>query len=157
MADRPFCRLIVDADVLAAVIEQARSEAPLECCGLLAGRVASAAGVVEVRYPLVNEAASPVEFVSAARGMFDAVRDIDQRGLTVLAVYHSHPASPPVPSKTDLERNYSPDVVNIIISLQTEPPEVKGWWLRDAEFEPALLEVRETRLGGVPTALGGHA
>ena len=109
-----------------------------------------------MRYPLVNEAASSVEFVSDARSMFDATRDIDRRGLTVLAVYHSHPASPPVPSKTDLERNYSPDVVNIIVSLQTEPPDVKAWWLRDAEFVPALLEVRETKSGGMPTALGGH-
>jgi proteasome lid subunit RPN8/RPN11 len=157
VADRPFSRLIVDARLVVAMVEQARAEAPLECCGLLAGRVVGDAGRVEMRYPLVNEAASPVEFVSDARSMFDAMRDIDRRGLTVLAVYHSHPTSPAVPSKTDLERNYSPDVVNIIASLRAEPPDVKAWWLWDAEFVPALLEVRETNLGGMPTALDGHA
>jgi proteasome lid subunit RPN8/RPN11 len=142
MADRPFSRLIVDGRIIVAMVEQARAEAPLECCGLLAGRVVDDAGRVEMRYPLVNEAASPVEFVSNARSMFDATRDIDRRALKVLAVYHSHPGSQAVPSKTDLERNYSPDVVNIIVSLQVEPPDVKAWWLREKEYSPADLELR---------------
>jgi len=127
--EHPFHRLIVPPDLLAAIVEQAMAEAPLECCGLLAGRVRDEAGLVEVRYPLLNEAASPVEFVSEARGTFNAMRDLDRRGLIVLAVYHSHPSTPPVPSKTDLERNYSPAVVNLIVSLQTDPPSVRAWWL----------------------------
>jgi proteasome lid subunit RPN8/RPN11 len=129
----------VPADVLAALIAQAKAEAPLECCGLLAGRIVDGVAVAEMRYSLVNDAASPVEFVSEARSLFNAVRDIDRRGLRLLAVYHSHPTSRPVPSKTDLERNYSPDVVNIIVSLQTEPAEVRGWWLREDGYAEATI------------------
>ena len=51
------------------------------------------------------------------------------RDLQVLAVYHSHPTSEAVPSRTDLERNYSPEVVNLIVSLQTTEAVVRGWWL----------------------------
>lgn len=141
---RPAFRcLSVPTGVHAAMIEHALGEAPLECCGLLAGRIRGEAGVVEMRYPLVNEAASPVEFVSESRGMFDAMRDVDRRQLRVLAVYHSHPASPPVPSRTDLERSYSPDVVNVIVSLRHDPPEVRAWWLCGERYSEAEMLVED--------------
>ena len=139
MPVRSFQRLIVPASMLRAIIDQARSEAPLECCGILAGRTREGIATAEVRYALANEAASPTEFVSAARDMFAADRDMRRRGLELIAVYHSHPASHPVPSKTDLERNYSPSVVNIIVSLKTDPPEVKAWWLRNEGYTSAEL------------------
>jgi proteasome lid subunit RPN8/RPN11 len=147
---RPFERLEVPHAIYEAMISHAQTEAPLECCGLLAGRIEGEAGLVENRYPLVNEAASPVEFVSEARGMFDATREIDRRGLRILAVYHSHPASRPVPSKTDLERNYSAEVVNIIISLQRNPAELAAWWLEADRFEPAEFSVNRGVSGGTP-------
>jgi proteasome lid subunit RPN8/RPN11 len=137
----------VPPQLYAAVIGQAQAEAPLECCGLLAGRVRDGVGAVEVRYPLVNEAASPVEFVSEGRGMFDATRDIDRRGLQMLAVYHSHPASPPVPSKTDLARSYSPDVVNVIVSLRSDPPVVRAWWLWDGQYAEAEILIEASAEG----------
>src|SRR5438445_6194355 len=105
------------------MLAQAVAEAPNECCGLLAGTLegegpTARSGRVLRRYPLVNTAASPVEFLSEPRSMFEAVRDMRGVGLDILAIYHSHPASGPVPSRTDLERNYSPDVMNLIISLK---------------------------------------
>jgi proteasome lid subunit RPN8/RPN11 len=94
---------------------------------------------VSKRYPLRNEKASPVEFWSEPRDMFDAVRDMRRLGIDILAVYHSHPDGEPTPSKTDLERNYSPEVMNLIISLTGTVPRVRAWWLsadgfREAEF-----------------------
>jgi proteasome lid subunit RPN8/RPN11 len=59
----------------------------------------------------------------------------------VLAVYHSHPTSAPIPSRTDLERNYSPDVVNLIISLSGSEPETRAWWLSEADYCPAEWEI----------------
>jgi proteasome lid subunit RPN8/RPN11 len=93
-----------------------------------------------VRYPLGNAAASPREYLSDPHSMFAAVRDMRQQDLEVLAVYHSHPTSDAVPSRTDLERNYSPDVVNFIISLKTTPPQVRGWWLTDRDYREANWE-----------------
>lgn len=143
MPPRPFQRLFLPFDLFAALLAQARAEAPLECCGLLAGRIVQGDGAIEARYPLENEAASPVEFVSDARGTFDAMRDLERRGLEVLAVYHSHPATPPRPSRKDLARNYSESVVNLIVSLRSEPPEVGSWWLWNDGFEAAQLEIGE--------------
>jgi proteasome lid subunit RPN8/RPN11 len=130
------------------MIAQARAELPNECCGLLAGRVipegpaapGTPVGEVQACYPLVNAAASPVEYLSEPRSMFEAVRDMRQLGIEVLAVYHSHPTSEPIPSRKDRERNYSPDVVNLIISLKSGEPQLRGWWLTEQDFREAAWE-----------------
>jgi proteasome lid subunit RPN8/RPN11 len=75
--------------------------------------------------------------------MFAAVRDMERRGIEVLAVYHSHPASAAVPSRKDRERNYSPDVVNLIISLQDGTPRMRGWWLTADTATEAFWDVSE--------------
>jgi proteasome lid subunit RPN8/RPN11 len=90
-----------------------------------------------VRYPLVNALASPTRYESEPRSLFDAVRDMRRRGLDILAVYHSHPTSPPLPSRLDRELNYGPDVVHFIVSLSTEPPTVRGWWLTETDHREA--------------------
>jgi proteasome lid subunit RPN8/RPN11 len=84
-----------------------------------------------------------VEYLSEPESMFRADRDIRRRGLDYVAVYHSHPTSPPVPSKKDLARNFSDDVVNFIISLTTDPPLVRGWWLTATDYREAEWSVSE--------------
>jgi proteasome lid subunit RPN8/RPN11 len=116
---------------------QALAERPNECCGLLAGVMQEGVGRVVRHYPLVNAAASPVLYESEPRSMFEAVRAMMREGLEAVAVYHSHPSSPPIPSKTDLARNCSEDVVNLIVSLASEPPLVRGWWLTPTDYREA--------------------
>jgi proteasome lid subunit RPN8/RPN11 len=113
------------------MIAHARAELPNECVGLLAGVIEGGMGRVVERFPLVNAAASPREFLSQPESMFAAYRAMRERSLDALAIYHSHPTSDPVPSRTDLERNYSSDVVNFIVSLKGEPPLLRGWWLKE--------------------------
>jgi proteasome lid subunit RPN8/RPN11 len=96
-----------------------------------------------VRYPLVNAAASPVEYLSDEQSMFAADKDRRRRGLEWLAVYHSHPTSDPVPSRKDRERNYSPDVMNLIVSLRGPTPVVRAWWLTATEAREATWEFVE--------------
>ena len=140
----PF-RVLLPRILLEEMVCHACADCPVECCGLLAGIVEDGEGGkigrAMARYPLVNAAASPIEFESEPRSMFAAVRDLTRRGLDILAVYHSHPTSEPVPSKTDLARNYSPDVVNFIVSLTTTPPTVRGWWLTAVDYREAEWEV----------------
>jgi proteasome lid subunit RPN8/RPN11 len=131
------------------MVAQAQAEFPNECCGLLAGSFDSPErALVSRRYPLVNAAASPVEYLSDARSMFDAERDRARRGLELLAVYHSHPASEPVPSRKDREQNYSPEVMNLIISLQSPGPLLRAWWLTAEGQREGKLTIVED--GGEP-------
>lgn len=129
------------------MLAQAQAELPNECCGLLAGTIithgADRIGQVERRYPLVNAAASPKEFLSEPKSMFAAVRDIDRHKLDMLAIYHSHPTSDPVPSKKDRLDNYSPEVMNLIISLKSAEPTMRGWWLTAEDYQEAKIEIRD--------------
>lgn len=136
------------------MIAQAQAEAPNECCGLLAGAIVTQGqyriGRVLRHYPLVNAAASPVEYLSEPKSMFAAVRELTKAGLEILAIYHSHPTTPPVPSKTDRERNYSGDVMNLIVSLKEDEPVVKAWWLTEDGAWEAAWEVVDQFLDHEP-------
>jgi proteasome lid subunit RPN8/RPN11 len=96
-------------------------------------------GLVVEHYPLVNALADPRRFESDARSMFEAEKRRREEGLEFLATYHSHPTSPAVPSRLDLELNYSEEIMSLIISLLPPRPSMKGYWLtshgfREAEF-----------------------
>ena len=132
--------LQIPRQVLDEIVVQAQSECPNECCGLLSGKVEEGRGCVTVRYPIRNTLVSPTRYESDAREMFEAERDMRRRGIHVLAVYHSHPTSDPLPSKTDRERNYSNAVVNLIISLKGENPVMRGWWLTADDAKEAYWE-----------------
>jgi [CysO sulfur-carrier protein]-S-L-cysteine hydrolase len=135
-------RLHLPAQLLAEMVAHARAELPNECCGLLAGRVEGGVGRVERWYPLVNAAASPVEYDADPRNLLDAFREMRERGLAEVAFYHSHPTSDPIPSRKDLERNfYGEAVVHFIISLRGGEPVVRAWRLGPETFREAEWEV----------------
>jgi proteasome lid subunit RPN8/RPN11 len=120
------------------MMNHARREWPNECCGMIGGRRPMPASTTTPErvatavklYPLVNEAASPVEFrVSQHPSLFAAVRDMRQNDLDVVAVYHSHPTSDPVPSKKDCEQWYYDGSMCLIIGLAEGEPRLRGWWI----------------------------
>jgi proteasome lid subunit RPN8/RPN11 len=66
------------------------------------------------------------------------MRAIDAEGLEVVAAYHSHPTSAPVPSRKDLDRNPWDDwAAHVIVSLARSEAEVRVWWLTEAAFTEA--------------------
>jgi proteasome lid subunit RPN8/RPN11 len=140
-------RLILPRAIHAAMLSHAAVELPNECCGLLAGRLIETPdghlGQVAHCLPLINAAASPREFLSTGESMFAAIREIRRHNAEELAIYHSHPTSDPIPSRTDLERNYSPRVVNLIISLKTGVPSIRCWWLGETDYREAEWECRD--------------
>jgi proteasome lid subunit RPN8/RPN11 len=139
-----FRLLNIPRIVYEGMICHALAERPLECCGLLAGVIREdGVGAVRLRYPLVNAAASPVEFESEPRSHFSADRDIRRQGLEILAIYHSHPTSEPMPSRTDRQRSWGDGVVNLIVSLATPTPTVRAWWLSAEECHEAEWSIQD--------------
>jgi proteasome lid subunit RPN8/RPN11 len=131
----PFTRLLIPQSLIEALIAHARAELPNECCGLLAGRVEGGTGTVSARFALRNDAASPTDYLSNPRDLLDAMRAVRRDGIDVLAVYHSHPSSAPIPSKNDLARNYWGDaVVHVIVGVAGGEPEIRAWWLGEREY-----------------------
>ena len=139
----PFTRLTISDLLLEEVIAHARRDLPNECCGLLAGHISEGVGVVTTRFTIGNDAASPTGYETNARDLLAAFWAMRERGLELLAIYHSHPTSEPVPSRRDLERNtYGESVVHLIVGLAESEPAVRVWWLaengsREADFTVA--------------------
>ena len=87
--------MVIPAEVRSALVEHAEAELPNEACGLIALRD----GVAERFFPGRNRAASPYRFELE---IDPEVWFLEDDGYE-LAVFHSHPSSPPRPSRTDVE------------------------------------------------------
>lgn len=120
--------LTLDRSVYAAVLQAAERAAPMEACGLGGGKD----GRVSQFYELTNLDASPDHFSLKPEEQFAAIRDMRAKGLRLLAIWHSHPASPARMSAEDLRLAYTPDVAYLILSL-ADPrlPDLRGFVVRD--------------------------
>ena len=129
----------------AMVIAHARQAAPAEACGILAG----VDGRVRRVYRLPNIAETPVtRFLADPEAQLVRFREMERLGLEMLAVYHSHPRSLPVPSATDVEMAYYPEARQVIVSLAGRRPRIKCFVVRDGKvIEEALSAGRESTRG----------
>ena len=123
------------------MVAQARAEFPNECCGLLGGTVVEDRATVVARYPVRNELSSPIAYSGEARDLLAAHKDMRRREIDWLAIYHSHPLSPPVPSKADCARAFTPEVMNLIIGPPGLEPQVRAWWITTEDFHEAEWEL----------------
>jgi [CysO sulfur-carrier protein]-S-L-cysteine hydrolase len=87
--------VVVPAEIRAELHAHAAAEAPNECCGVLVLRD----GRAERYLRGVNKLASPYRYELE---IDPAVWFLEDDGLE-LAVFHSHPETEPVPSRTDRE------------------------------------------------------
>lgn len=83
-----------------AIWEHARRQLPGECVGVVG---ADEDGALVAVYPLANVAARPERcYVADPTELLRALKAMRHSGLTLGAIYHSHPHGPAVPSATDL-------------------------------------------------------
>jgi [CysO sulfur-carrier protein]-S-L-cysteine hydrolase len=118
--------LTIAQQVVDGVIAHARDDAPLECCGLLIG----AGHLIDEYVRTRNLRASEVAYEVDAGEHIAIRRKARPRGRSVVGAYHSHPKSAAVPSPTDVaEAHYEDEFVYLIVSLQSEPPDVRAYRL----------------------------
>ncbi len=110
--------------------------APLEACGLLAGRGDRA----EKMLKMCNTLESPVRFRLDPREQLRAFRWLESRGLELVGIYHSHPCGPPHPSPTDVEEAAYP-VVHIIWSPQDWEWRARGYWIEAGRVSEVPLQL----------------
>jgi len=97
-----------------AMIHHLQSALPLEACGLLAGTD----DLIRRRYEVDNILRSSTAYEMDPEQQVQAMLDIEEQGLSLLAIYHSHPHGPAFPSETDVAQAYFPEAVYLIISLK---------------------------------------
>jgi [CysO sulfur-carrier protein]-S-L-cysteine hydrolase len=115
-------------EILKEMLERARREPHIECCGLLAGRD----GVITAIVPATNARSSATAYEIEPRELFELFRYLHKKELTHLGQYHSHLSTENVPSSTDIEYAGYPDQAYFIVSLQPEAPNpVRAFSIRD--------------------------
>jgi len=120
------------------LIQQARDHAPIETCGYLAG----SGTTVTLRIPLTNTDAAAEHFSLDPAEQFAAVRSIREKGLKLIAVYHSHPATPARPSQEDIRLAYDPNLSYMIVSLAGEEPDIRSFRIQNGVVEAEQVEIK---------------
>ncbi len=118
------------------IAAQARAEAPNEACGYVVGT----GGHAELLIPMRNVDASPEHFSFDPREQFAAVKQARTAGLDLIAVYHSHPATPARMSQEDIRLANDTSVVYLIYSLVDD--RLKGFRVgRDKVVSETAVEI----------------
>jgi len=115
--------LCIPRHILAAIVTQAKAAAPIEACGILAGRGMR----VESFHPMINAGHSADHFAMEPKERFAAVKRLRETGQNLLAIYHIHPATPGRRSAEDIRLALTPDVVHVFVSLAGDAPVAKGF------------------------------
>jgi proteasome lid subunit RPN8/RPN11 len=125
--------------MLDEIVAQARSEAPDECCGLVGTRDGEAVRLLKLR----NAAASPLRYEIDPKDQLRAFDELDDAGLDLGIIYHSHTRSAPEPSQTDINLARYPDSLYMIVGVAGAEDDVRLWRIADGQVVEAPLEVVE--------------
>lgn len=130
---------------LAAIRAHGISDYPYECCGLLLGRYSGDGKIVEETFPISNareESAKRNRFLITPEELLRGERYAASRALEVVGFYHSHPDSPAMPSKYDLEHAW-PTYSYIIVSTSEGQANDLLSWEQEADrsrFNPEEIQ-----------------
>jgi [CysO sulfur-carrier protein]-S-L-cysteine hydrolase len=127
----------ISRELLDDVIAHARADAPNECVGMIASRDGEAVAVHRAR----NAAASPLRYEIEGMEQYKIQTAIEDAGLELGAIYHSHTRSDPLPSQTDINLAFYPEALYVIVGLNAGEPDVRAWRIVDGQVSEAALEV----------------
>lgn len=131
-------KLYLPGALRAELFARALATPEVEVCGMLGGRGERAL----THYPLDNVDPLPaLRFFVDPRGQLRAMQAMRGRDEALVGIYHSHPASPALPSAHDREFAAYPGVAYLIVSLADPAGPVLGSFVFDGEdFAPLAVE-----------------
>lgn len=128
--------LRLSKEQLQKMIAHVDSHAPLESCGLLAGRDSKVEAVLEV----TNQAQSPLRYVMDPIEQLHAFEWIETNQMDLLATFHSHPTGPETVSPTDItQAAYA--VIHIILARVDSMWRARAFWIENGSFLEVPLQV----------------
>ena len=126
----------IPKNIIEELIAQAQKDAPNESCGYLLGIPSTGGdggGLVTENYWMENIDHSSEHFSFAPKDQFAALRYAREKGLKILANWHSHPASPSRPSQEDLRLANDPTIRYAILSLLDGQPRLNSFKILSGE------------------------
>jgi [CysO sulfur-carrier protein]-S-L-cysteine hydrolase len=121
--------------MLEEVVAHARGGLPNEACGVVAGDDGRPVRV----YPMRNADESPVVYRFDEKEQLEVFREVEDKGWSLYAFFHSHTRTEAFPSPTDRERAHWRDPVTgeelpmypgiryLILSLRERDPVLRGF------------------------------
>ena len=121
------------------LLQHAQDSAHVEVCGLISAR----RGHALHSYRITNIAADRnSRYQMDPAQQIAAMKTMRERDETLFAIYHSHPGSPAVPSRTDIAEAGYPEALYLIISLSTKGVlEMRGFYLNGNAVTEVELEI----------------
>ena len=130
----------IPRSIFQGMVEHAKKESPLECCGILSGKEE----IVLKAFALKNAEESPLRYSISPQEQLRVFEELEKESMEMIAIYHSHPHSIPFPSETDVRMAFYPEVSTVIISLKEEKkPVVKAFQIRGEAISLDEIEVIE--------------
>ncbi|NOQ36718.1 MAG: hypothetical protein GQ569_12630 [Methylococcaceae bacterium] len=119
------------------LLEHAQSLPDAEVCGL----IGSLDNTPVSCYHVTNTDQHPQsKFTLDAAEQIGVFKTMREKGEQLFAIYHSHPNSPAIPSATDLALANYPEVLYLIISLNTKGVlELRGFYINDNNAQEVAL------------------
>lgn len=112
-----FIMVILKQSVVNAIVKESKKSLPNECCGLLAGseNVLTQIHVVSNVHPMPahNFSMDPI-------CLLRELKSIPRNSLKWMGIFHSHPSTDAIPSKSDISNSISllsPNILYLIYSL----------------------------------------
>ena len=129
--------LVLPRKLVNQILTHAQQHEHSESCGLISASNGSPAHYYAVKNiaadPSTRFEMEPVQQIAAMKHMREHDEDL-------FAIVHSHPASPPVPSATDMHEAGYPDAYYIIVSLNTRGVlEMRGFKIANGNMQPVEL------------------
>ena len=132
---------------LEAMAQHARADHPDEACGVIAGPVGS--DRPERFIPMVNAARSPTFYEFDSGDLLGLYREMDDRDEEPVVIYHSHTATEPYPSRTDISYASEPGAHYVLVSTRAHgnadgPVEIRSYRIVDGIVTEESIIVAET-------------
>ncbi len=104
---------------------------------MIASRDGEAVAVHRAR----NTAASPLRYEMDGMEQYRIQSSIEDAGLELGAIYHSHTRSEPKPSQTDINLAFYPEALYVIVGLKSAEPDVRAYSIVNGEVSERELEL----------------
>lgn len=123
------------------ILDWLRGALPNEGCGVIvADREAEDGGLPSRFVGMHNAAQSPFRYLMDPDEQLRVLLEIDDNDEVVWGIVHSHVASPPYPSPTDIGLAAYPDAIYVLASFESEPPELRAWTIVGGAVNEVVLE-----------------
>jgi proteasome lid subunit RPN8/RPN11 len=121
------------------MVAHAREDYPNECCGLVFG----VGPIAKHCMRMENIEHSPLNYRVDGKELIRAFQEMDEIGLDLIGIYHSHTHSPARPSRTDVALAGYPDAHYLIVSLaDPERPDLRAFTIVDGVVTEQEVVIR---------------